>query len=136
MSFQLISESGAETGWTHFAWPAVRRLAEDCGWQPHGTLAPSDWNPEREVIGAWDGRYTSNDGQLVTAQDALELGAALELAVGSKDFEDRIRKLDRAVTELLQSPAISVSLPHDPSSWRKDIGDFIAFCRKGGFRLF
>jgi hypothetical protein len=136
MSFLLVSESGAETGWTHFAWPIVRRLAEDSGWLPHGTLPPSDWEPKAEAIGAWDGRYTSNDGQLVTIQDASELAAALERAIVSTEFEHRIRQLNRAGTEKLQPLGLLSALDDDASSWRKDIESFVTFCRKGAFRIF
>src|SRR5438093_232826 len=53
MSFLLTSESGEQTGWTHFAWPMVRKLAQDFGWQPSGTQPPEGWGAELEAIGEW-----------------------------------------------------------------------------------
>jgi hypothetical protein len=135
MSFLLTSESGVQTGWTHFAWPIVRKLAQDFGWQPCGTQAPVNWDAELEKIGEWDGRYTSNDGQLVTAQDALALGGALEAALASDDFAHRIQGSNRGATEQLRSTCLSVTLDDEVSTWRKNIEDFVLFCRKGGFRL-
>jgi hypothetical protein len=135
MSFLLTSESGAQTGWTHFAWPMVRKLAQDFGWQPCGTEPPASWNPEPEKDGAWDGRYTSNDGQWVTTQDALALGKALEAALAADDFEQRIRGLSRGAMEQLRSPGLSVTQDVDLSAWRKGIEEFARFCRKGRFRI-
>src|ERR1051325_233115 len=108
MSFLLTSECGAQTGWTHFAWPIVRKLAQDFGWQPSGTQPPEGWDAELETIGEWDGRYTSNDGSLVTVTDALALAAALEASLASGDFEQRIRVLIREATGLLESPDTTV----------------------------
>ena len=136
MSFLLTSESGAQTGWTHLAWPIVRKLAQDFGWQPSGTQPPEGWDAELEAIGEWDGRYTSNDGALVAAQDALAFAAALETALASDDFDERIQTLIQEASELLQSPGSTVTLPSDAATWRKDVEGFAGFCRKGGFRLF
>src|SRR3982750_4234464 len=110
MSFSLSSESGAQTGWTHFAWPIVRKLAQDFGWQPSGTQPPEGWDAELEAIGEWDGRYSSNDGSLVTTEDALALAAALELALASDDFEPKICALHQVAGEQMQSPRCRVAL--------------------------
>jgi hypothetical protein len=136
MAYLLKSESGRETGWTSFAWPIVRVLAEDFGWHPRGTLPPPDWNDEVEKVGEWPGGYTSNDGQLVSEPDAQALGAALEATLASEDFEQRIRGLHQVAGEQMESPGCRVTLPVDASGWRKDVEDFIDFCRKGGFRLY
>ena len=114
----------------------VRRLAEDFGWQPSGTQPPEGWDAEVEAIGEWNGCYSTNDGSLVTAQDALALAAALEVALASDDFEQRIRDLHRVAEEQMQSPDCRFTLPVDASGWRKDIEDFVGFCRLGGFRLY
>jgi hypothetical protein len=111
-------------------------LAEDFGWRPLGTKPPPDWDAEHEVIGEWPGDYTTNDGQLVTAQDASALGAALQAALASGDFERRIRDLHRGAEEQIQSPGCTVTLPVDVSDCRKSIEDFVGFCTKGGFRIY
>jgi hypothetical protein len=77
----------------------------------------------------------SNDGQLVTAQDALALGRGLSAALTSDQFEDRIRQLIGGVTGQLHSPGFAVMLDNELSEWRKSIEAFAAFCGKGGFRL-
>jgi hypothetical protein len=73
---------------------------------------------------------------LVSAQDASELGSALGSAVASPEFEHKIRDLCRAGTAALPPAGLFTPLDDDALSWRKDIAAFIAFCRKGGFRLF
>ena len=136
MAYLLKSESGAETGWTSFAWPIVRGLAEDFGWHPRGTLPPPDWNAEVERVGEWPGGYTSNDGQLVSEPDASALGAALDAALASEDFELRIRGLCRGTTAQIRSAGIPlVGEGADASLWRSNIQEFAHFCIKGGFRL-
>jgi len=136
MAYLLESESGAQTGWTFIAWPIIRKLAENFGWQPSGTLPPVSWDAEIEKVGEWPGHYTSNDGQLVTAQDALALGAALEAALASDEFEPRIRGLFRGTMAQLRSTGLSVTDDEtNVSEWRKSIEDFVRFCAKGGFRL-
>ncbi len=132
MGYSLKSESGAETGFNMFGWGIVRRLAQDFGWRPLGTEPPVDWSSAR----TWSGTYTSNDGQLVTAQDALALGAALEAALASHDFDSRIRGLfGRACTEV-RSPGVSVAEPAiQTSDWRTAFDEFVRFCRRGGFRI-
>ena len=66
MSFLLTSESGEQTGWTHFAWPMVRKLAQDFGWQPSGTQPPEGWGAELEAIGPVAGWQTQERVEVET----------------------------------------------------------------------
>jgi hypothetical protein len=136
MGYELVSDSGAETGFNLFSWAIARRLAEDFGWQPRGTLPPEGWDAEVEKIGEWDGRYTSNDGQFVTAEDALALGASLEAALASDVFETRIRSLYAGAVAQIRSGGVSVADPEsDAPAWRSSFAEFVHFCRQGGFRI-
>lgn len=113
MGYTLKNESGAEIDFNMWGWGTVRRLAEDYGgWKPLGTLPPVEPIPEP----AWDGRYTSNNGQLVSPQDAEALAKALEVALAIPDLAVRVPSLANI----------------DYRTW---IGDLIIFCRKGGFRI-
>lgn len=58
------------------AWTKALELARDYGWQPKGTRPPA--NHDFHKLGAdWQGTYLTNDGQVVSAEDAARLAAAL-----------------------------------------------------------
>jgi hypothetical protein len=120
MAYLLKSESGAQTGWIFIAWPIIRRLAENFGWQPCGTLPPVGWDAQVEKVGEWPRHYTSNDGQLVTAQDALALGTALGAALASDEFDPRIRGLFWGTMAQLRSTGLPVTDDEtNVSEWRE-----------------
>jgi hypothetical protein len=84
------------------------------GWQAVIDLAlsagwePTGTGPPRNTLKAdWDGFYFGNHGQRVYARDAKNLADALERA-----------------------------LMKTPVSERKELKDFIRFCRLGSFRLY
>ena len=60
-------------------WAECLALAEACGWEPEGTLAPAwcDQGGDR----AWGGHYHTNDHQEVTDADARTFSAALYRAI-------------------------------------------------------
>jgi hypothetical protein len=73
-------------------WSRILKLARLYGWQPAGTRAGSLYYdvpdyPDIKPI-EWSGGYFTNDGQIVTADDASELGKALEQALDDlPDYE-------------------------------------------------
>ena len=78
MSYELISRSTVlcRTFSRQF-WAKALELAQSYGWQPGGTCPPSHLDLH-QFDAEWDGRYATNDGQTVKAEDALSLAAALE----------------------------------------------------------
>ena len=72
-------------------WCKALDLAELYGWQPIGTEPPSTLD-FHELNAEWDGTYLTNDGQMIKANDALSLAAALEDAL--KDISDAKPKVD------------------------------------------
>ena len=50
------------------------------GWRPKGTCPPPELDFQ-QLEAEWDGRYLTNDGQIVKAQDALFIAIALEKAL-------------------------------------------------------
>ncbi len=132
MGYSLRCESGERIGFNMFGWAIARKLAEQFGWHPLGTKPPARWDSSR----AWDGSYTGNNGQLVSAQDALALGMALEAALAANDFEARIRTLYGRAVEQIRTGDVQVSDPTvDGSAWRTEFEEFAQFCRKGGFQI-
>lgn len=73
------------------SWAKTLELARIYGWQPQGTRPPSIY--DFRCLGAdWDGGYLTNDGQMIKAEDALSLAAALEKALD--DIPDANTEMD------------------------------------------
>jgi hypothetical protein len=125
--------------WQQWRWPKLLRLARAHGWEPKGTSQP----PGEEVHfpnGRWDStNYTSNDGQIVSADDAQALALALERALPHIPDDDALAKYR------LPNGNIEIAPNHPPApdaDWfsgaepKTDVEQFIAFCRQGSFRIY
>lgn len=88
MSFELVNRSTVlSRTFSRQFWAKALELAGLYGWKPRGTAAPSHLDFYR--LGAeWDGRYFTNDGQVVKAEDARALAAALERSLDDIPDED------------------------------------------------
>src|SRR5688572_18553391 len=96
MSVDLYSFHGMHVKLGTVHWMKILQGAEQYGgWTPAGTVAPAGMGTGGGYP-LWDGNYTSNDGQVVTEEDAAALAAALE----------------RALNHISQSPG--ATLPADP----------------------
>jgi hypothetical protein len=122
MGYELIGPQ-REFRFNMTGWPSVLQMAESHGWMPLGTKRP------QEPFGdsRWGGSYYTNDGQIVTPEDAAALGDALT----------------RALPDLQQEPTalqgdVVDEDPDEVHAWRGNrqrVADFIAFCREGGFEI-
>jgi len=112
-----LEGAGGYFRWTGEGWCNILGLAQRHGWVSTGTGPPRGTLKSR-----WCGAYDSNDGQLFYAHDARKLAAALEIALAGHGRR-RLR-------------------PPKKYSWflspigRKAVREFIAFCRKGSFRIY
>ncbi len=78
MSYDLVSAAGAVCRtYSRQFWAKALELACEYGWQPAGT-SPAPHIDFQQLHAEWDGNYTTNDGQAVTAPDARAFAAALE----------------------------------------------------------
>ncbi|HEY1684066.1 MAG TPA: hypothetical protein VGG19_04840 [Tepidisphaeraceae bacterium] len=125
--------------WQQWRWPKLLRIAKANGWKPAGTTQ----SPEDEIYfpgGRWDrDNYTTNDGQTVTAEDAIALGAALESALRVIPNEYALAKYE------LPGGGIEIA-PNQPPvpdvDWfsgaeaKAQVAAFVAFCKQGAFRIF
>lgn len=78
MGFELVNQFTEITRkFSRQSWAKALELARSYGWQPMGTRPPSmiDFC---ELGAEWNGTYLTNDGQVVKAEDAYSLAAALE----------------------------------------------------------
>lgn len=71
MGYDLINSVGQTHQWKVLGWWHLLNLACEYGWSPRGTEPPIDAGSD------WDGNYFQNEGQLVTAGDAIALADAL-----------------------------------------------------------
>ncbi len=103
MGMDISNGNGEDRRFSGGSWIGLLNLAHEYGWQPAGTEIgglyseepPEDANHTRLVpveqagTESWDGNYTSNDGQLISAEDADAIADALERAFGDKpDYQD------------------------------------------------
>src|SRR5688572_20460405 len=88
MSYELVSQSTllCRTFSRQF-WAKALELAQLYGWEPLGTHTPSHVD-FYELHAEWDGRYLTNDGQTLKAEDAHSLAAALERSLNDILDED------------------------------------------------
>ena len=77
MGVSLTSDSGNVYHMSHGTWCYLLKLCFDHGWKPAGTEAPLYECDEAD----WNGSYTENHGQSVSAEDAAAMADALYLAV-------------------------------------------------------
>jgi hypothetical protein len=130
--------------WT--GWRKILALANQYGWQPMGTQAPGPllsvegeelepgWNDDD-----WKGDYFSNDRQRVTAEDAVNIAAALERAPEDIFDHDPMEDEIRFIQALPCSDLSAASWAFDWLSGGKRkkwlFRDFIAYCKADGFSI-
>lgn len=119
MGFNLTHDERRVFGFSNAGWRFYRALAETYGWQPAGTLPPPGFTP----AASWPATYESNDGQWVSAEDALALAAALRRAL-----EDPAR----ATHERKIAEGLDMDAPRDDSG---SLGEMIKFFEFGRFQL-
>jgi|SRR5215213_11985611 hypothetical protein len=157
MSYELISQSTilCRTFSRQF-WAKALELAQSYGWKPMGTRPPS--HLDFYQLGAkWDGRYLTNDGQTVRAEDALLLATALERSLddipddsppmdwgstfqSEDDLPEWLSPEERAmIEEELQDGLLDI-METDPRDYfageeKRHLKKFIRFCRLGSFEI-
>lgn len=167
MSYELKSETYAWIDFDIVTWTKILDLAKFYGWEPAGTIDPAVYfaedadDPEQvrkveEDKKNWEGDYTTNSGQEVTAADALALAAALErslddipdnrdmpphkITVKAEDADNLPDGINFLIREL-GGDGMIISNPNlHPYEYfggdRKEmIFKFIDFCRAGAFRI-
>ena len=78
MTYELFNPSTAICRkFSRQFWAKALQLAGLYGWQPMGTHPTPNHN-FCQLNADWNGSYFTNDGQIVRAEDALSLAAALE----------------------------------------------------------
>ena len=124
-------------------WRRIYLLGLMFGWIPQGTTTPPGWCGEKP----WETQnYTTNEGQVVTADDALELARAIEQAIpllkASEPSQTRQQESFAWEFELYQRFARAMENGvRDPEylffddRWSEKLNELAAFCRKGAFKI-
>lgn len=137
-------------------WAKALELAGFYGWQPIGTY-PTPNHDFCKLNAVWDGSYFTNDGQIVIAEDALSLAAALERALDDipdanikidwnsqswleDDLPEWLSPAERAlIEEGLQDGLLDILGIHPFEFFAGDekhhLIQFIRFCRLGSFEI-
>ncbi|HEY3477183.1 MAG TPA: hypothetical protein VGK56_21385 [Anaerolineales bacterium] len=157
MSYELVNHSTIiSRTFSRQFWSKALELAALYDWKPMGTRSPSHLNLSQ--LGAeWDGRYLTNDGQTVRAEDARSLAAALERALD--DIPDENPRLDWNSVAWIDDDLPEWLSPEERDFMEEELQDglldilgtspfeyfagdekrhlkaFIRFCRLGGFEI-
>ena len=157
MSYELVSQSTmlCRTFSKQF-WAKALELAQLYDWKPLGTRPPSHLD-FHELCAEWDGRYLTNDGQMVNAEDARSLAAALERSLNdipdedlTTDWNSMLQWQDdlpewlspeerEFIEEELQDGLLDI-LGTNPREYfsgneKRRLKHFIRFCRLGSFEI-
>ena len=157
MSYELVHQSTqtARTFSRQF-WLKALELAQSYGWKPLGTCPPSHLD-FYELCAEWDGRYLTNDGQTVKAEDARSLAAALERSLDDipdkniptdwnsivqweDDLPEWLSPEEREfMDEELQHGLLDMMgmnpLEYFAGNEKRYLKQFIRFCRLGSFEI-
>ena len=158
MSYELVNQSTevCRTFSRQF-WVKALELARSYGWKPKGTRPPVGLDLY-ELNTEWHGRYLTNDGQLVNAEDARWLAAALEQSLNDipdenlpTDWNSILRWEDdlpewlspeerEIIEEELQDGLLDIMgmnpLEYFAGEEKRHLKGFIRFCRLGSFEIF
>lgn len=157
MSYELLNQTTevCRTFSKQF-WAKALELARVYGWQPKGTQPPASL----DLYGLntdWLGTYLTNDGQIVKAEDANLLAAALEKALDDiadsnpkmkwdaelwvEDLPEWLSPEERAMIEEELEDGLLDILGVEPLEFfagdeKRHLKAFIRFCRLGSFEIF
>ena len=144
LSVDLYNNKDGYFGASNWGWVRLMSLAREFGWKSAGTKPPIGWNLDK----VWDSNnYSSNDLQVVTKKDALNLADAIEKAipllkapVENKKETQKFTSIEEAfLARLKMIEDSSQSEIPDPASLgfslksKDTLLEFINFCRQGEF---
>jgi len=148
MGYDLSNEKGHGYRWNIWGWGSVFNLALSYDWQPLGTeldLSYLNEGGDGDYEGEeWEGGYFSNDGQLVSKEDAEGFAKALESSlddIPDRDVRPKISgKMDESFFEkrkkIWEQQKASLLVEFSGEESKKYLRGFISFLREGSFRIY
>jgi hypothetical protein len=157
MSYELVNQSTTICRkFSRQSWAKALELARSYGWRPIGTHPPYAYDFYR-LNAEWDGRYLTNDGQTVKAEDAYSLAAALERSLNDipdtnikinwnpelwneDDLPEWLSPDERAIIEEGLQDGLLDTMGTHPCEFfagneKQNLIEFIRFCRLGSFKI-
>jgi hypothetical protein len=157
MTFQLVNLSlEISRTFSRQSWAKALELARAFGWTSPGTQPPPFFDPY-ELKADWDGTYFTNDDQIVSAEDACSLAAALERSLAKisdsgishywsikplleDDLPEWLSPCERATIEESLQAGLLDTMGIQPvnffaDSEKRNLIELIRFCRLGGFAI-
>lgn len=157
MSYELVNQSTAICRtFSRQSWAKALELARSYGWRPMGTRPPYAYDFYK-LNTEWDGRYLTNDGQIVRAEDAYSLAAALERSLNDipntnikiewnpelwmeDDLPEWLSPDERAIIEEGLQDGLLDTMGTHPCEFfagneKQYLIEFIRFCRLGSFKI-
>jgi hypothetical protein len=157
MSYQLVNQAmEISRTFSRQSWAKALELARLYGWQPRGTCTPRVYASYR-LEAEWNGTYLTNDGQIVLAEDAYFLAAALERALDDisderpemdwnvqswreDDLPEWLAPWERALIEESLQDGLLDTIGTPPFEFfageeKSSLVHFIRFCRLGSFEI-
>ncbi len=138
------------------SWAKALELARAFGWRAPGTQPPPRFDPY-ELEADWNGTYLTNDGQVVSAEDARSLAAALERSLAQisdsgipydwsikslieDDLPEWLSPCERAIIEDALQAGLLDTMGIQPvdffaGSEKRNLFELIRFCRLGCFEI-
>jgi len=157
MSYELVNLSTEVCRkFSRQAWTKALELARLYGWRPKGTRPPSI-HDFYELNAEWSGTYLTNDGQIVKAEDAYSLAAALERSLNDipdanppidwasrfwleEEYPEWLSPEERAIIEeVLEDGLLDIMGIHPLEFFtgdeKRQLITIIRFCRLGSFEI-
>ncbi len=136
MGVDLNGTAGGSSRVTNDGWAMALSLAQEYGWEPHGTLPPLGIPGEE-----WDtGQYHACDGQTVAMEDAFQIASALERARSDPGLAAAVdREIEETRKILLEefdaeaaNSYVGVKSIVEFKVWLKQLAEFM---RQGAFTI-
>lgn len=133
MAIDLRNHSGQTIKLTTRHWTVMLTLAQTFGWVPAGTIAPSGWNGP----GEWGGAYDTNDGQLVSEDDAKSLASHLHGAAVSDQLPIALTDVINYLEKAAEARGISIldAMRMKPDEFSNIFSPLLMFLYEGSFYI-
>ena len=143
MDFFNTADKAVRFSINNRGWRRIYLLGLMFGWVLQGTTTPPGWSGEKP----WDAQnYSTNEGQVVTEADALELAKAIAQAipllkppeamnapqpVGFMWELELFQRFGQAMENGVRDPGYIFF----DARWSDKLNELVAFCQKGAFKI-